>query len=448
MSYGRTLKGDRIIPTNDFKDRNIDTPITNIPPLLNPKRLSRKPTSIPVHQQKKRYSKVPEPTSLEFNKRAMSHTIVSSKPSEGNKLSKLAKRVSSLQESIFQQKRDITPSKNQVKIPGITQNDLSTNVPFIEKFNHEQIHFQSPNIIKRLTNKFKPSSPLSEFQESIAASILLSENNVISNYDFDTYGDDDEDEGLIDMDQTVFVNDDHISVNLDSSATSILSSVLNRYSNLSQEEIQIKINHSNNMEPIHIKLPSLSNTPTQSYKSNSIFSENQTTTPSSKLSTKNEDVYDFDDILPPLTHNKLPMEIYNIKLAKSPIDQFKIRDYTNNNEKSIIIDHSLPPPTPKHEYNVSPSTTYYTCQSSSSSSIYSSTIPIDYTNLKIHSEQIKIPNDTEIFTRKPHMRTSSNLTTQSKEYLKFANIDPFMLNGFQPIDDVDADNVKLMVVNP
>lgn len=445
MSYGRTLKGDKIIPTTDFKDMNNDNiSMTEIPPLLNPKRLSRMPTSVPPCRRKVHYSRVPEPTSLEINKRAISHSITTMKQTDETKMGKLAKRVSSLQDTLFRPKMDtgLSPkATTAVQLPEITKKHLSINVPFVDKFEHEDIEFCSPNLIKRLTNRFKPSSPLSEFQDSIADSSILPAEMEMEEDLGDVSSDD-----LVDMDKRVFVNNDHISVNIDSSASSILSSVLYHYSNLSEEDTsEIKMIHSNDMKPIHVQLPYSIHTPT-----NSIFSEYQTTTPSSKQ-TGSEVMLDFEDDISVSSETKLPMEIYNVKLTKSPINQFQIRQYTNQKERSIIIDNSLPPPTPKHQFNVSPSTTYYTCKSSiksSSSSLYSSKIPIDYTDLKAfpYTEQIKIPENTEMFTRKPqvnHSRNASSLTTKSN-YMEFDVSDALEFNdqGDFPTD------VKLTVVNP
>lgn len=443
MSYGRHLKGDRIIPSDDFRQRSCDVPVASVPPLLNPKRLSRMPMTLP--KQEKRYSVVPEPTSLDVNKRAIS--MMAPKPEIESKLSKLAKRVSSLQDSIFQQRRDMTPLESPVMIPKITLGDLATEVPFVEKLNPEHIQFQSPNIIKRLTHRFKPASPVSEFDVSIASQAF--EEKCMDSFS-DTENDNDISSDIVDMNRRVFVNEDHLSLNLESSstvnlpssATSILSSVLNCYSDLNQDDGSIKITRTT-LEPIHVQLPYSIHTPTHSRKSGSIFSAAQIT-PSSNSEFQADDVDNvLDDAISVTDQSKLPMEVYNVKMVRTPIDQFQIRQYSPESERAVVFDQSLPPPTPAHHFNVSPSTTYYTCKSSSikssNSSVYSNKIPLDYTELKAipYSEKIKIPQDTDIFTRQPHVRSQSIL---SKEYLKMAQIDPSLLGG--PDQDV-----KLAVVN-
>lgn len=434
-----------------------------------------------VSKATKRYSRVPEPTSLDINRRAISNYVTPSETPFDHPTSpfaKLAKRVSSLQESIFQPRQRVSSVLNSkkrtesIKIPQFEKKDLTDvdqQIPIARNIQTQEVQAAGINMMRKLQMKYKPLPPGGD------SKTYLTEVSIDAT-DAEKEDDDDDDQSiganLIDMTKHVYINDDHLSVELDTSSMSVMSSLLNRYSDLSATEaedyilpeITTDVSSDNVLLASLVKFVSSTDTAgyaTKSENTQSIFSyrhKNILATPQSYEEADDElSINEIDQLL--------PTEIYNSPVFKSPIDQFQIRDYNHCNDKVMIENDYIPPPVPKHQYNVTPSSpsVYYTCQSGSGdsacvsarSSVYSAIskriLPRDYTDARslAKSEPIMmIPHNrnqsTEIFTRK-HQRNVQSLTTslmneKTKNYLEKVQINPSLLS-----DDIQ---LPLKVMNP
>lgn len=225
--------------------------------------------------------------------------------------------------------------------------------------------------------------------------------------------------------KSVYIENNQLQVEFSSSSSSsasLVSELLNAYSDLNYNKNYIKILDSKPCSSFTIpnavtdsQRSTYSSTVDATTKSVSLFSD----VPENNDSESNfsDDISSIDSSrIPPVSKNKRPLSTtsYNRKLPPTPIkkiDQFKLRDYKLSNIPQT--------PTISVKTNSS-SSVYFTCEEAS---------PIQDTNTNTQKKSNKYGELTN-FNKK-------NQRIHSVEYLQRNNINQFMLRGFQDLSMTD-----------
>lgn len=420
--YGKKYQGDKIDPIEDFKGSlaNRSNLSICIPPpikrISTDSKINEKGRVLSQEYRKLKRNSECQPIPVQpptINKRKNRESI----------WGKLGKRISTI--GISECLNDVDSNKNS-NSNGSKNTKRGVSMDYVYQINETSDFNAYPKLSKQETF-IDMNHQVSEYSEKRPISL----------------------ESLDDQDDIVYTKNNQLFINFpDDSQTSLVSKLLDEYSKFNLE------NPSSNIAPL---TPPQRNTHS-SYNStisggistsDDIFSNAPTSCYTG--SSDSIDLVNTDNE----NNNHLLTTNYNKELPSIPIkniNQFDLRDYTNT-LSAEVIDPSIPPEVPKHQFVEKESTPYYDCKDSFSftSSKYSD-ISNDDNVMKFYSDSKKIiPQDTSIYTRSSTRKEYNGIKTveskakeqirsASSQYLEKAGISPFMLNGYQ-------ENTQLRVIN-